>query len=120
MKLDIGKLYCIGIPDKLSRVWINIVTNAVQAMDGKGRIKIKTKAVRDSAVITISNDGPPVPEEIRRNIFEPFFTTKKSTGGMGLGLDICRRLVSSFNGRLYYNYEKSWNVFTVELPLAVE
>lgn len=77
----------------LNQVWTNLIDNAVDAMQGKGNLTIRTYRERQGVGVQIIDDGPGIPEEIRTRIFEPFFTTKGVGAGTGLGLDIARRIV---------------------------
>ena len=105
-----------GSADKLDQVWLNLLRNAAEAMDYSGRIGISTALADGRARVTISHSGPGVPEALRERIFEPFFTTKKAGEGMGLGLDICRRIVERHGGSLRLECEPGRTAFIVELP----
>lgn len=83
---------------QLNQVWLNLVDNAVDAMGGRGAIRIRAAQDGDGVVIEIADSGPGVPEDIRRRIFDPFFTTKEPGKGTGLGLDIARRIVVERHG----------------------
>ncbi len=85
-------------PTALEQVVINLVRNACEALEHGGSITVSTKRSAAGALLIVSDDGPGIPEDIRGKIFEPFFTTKKS--GNGLGLSICRKLVSENGGDL--------------------
>lgn len=84
----------------IRQVLINLIHNAVQAIDGKGgHIACEAYTTADDHVaIRISNDGPPIPETERTHIFVPFFTTKHK--GTGLGLPICRQIMTSSHGTI--------------------
>ncbi len=83
---------------QLRQVFENLLTNSVQAMNGKGTVSIDARAEVDAAVITVADDGPGVPPEIERQVFEPLFTTKAK--GTGLGLAICRQIVEQHDGTI--------------------
>ncbi|MFH1154951.1 MAG: ATP-binding protein [Pseudomonadota bacterium] len=105
---------------QLNHVFMNIILNAADAMEGKGRLEIKSRLDTESSrvVIQIADTGPGIPEEIMPNIFEPFFTTKEEGKGTGLGLSMAYGIVESHGGRLFAtNKEKRGTLFTVELPL---
>ena len=106
-----------GNTESLSQVWMNLVVNALYALDRKGRLTLRTRSA-DRAVVEIEDSGPGVPEEIRERIFEPFFTTKREGEGMGLGLDICRQIVEAQGGSIGFESVPGRTVFRVELPLA--
>jgi signal transduction histidine kinase len=84
---------CVYAGD-LNQVWTNLIENAVDAMDGKGVLTIRTSPEEEDGVcVEIIDNGPGVPPEIQSRIFEPFFTTKPMGKGTGLGLDMCYQIV---------------------------
>ncbi|MBD0320599.1 MAG: cyclic nucleotide-binding domain-containing protein, partial [Gemmatimonadetes bacterium] len=85
-------------PGELNQVWTNLIDNAVDAMDGKGRLRIRTSRAGADAQVEIADDGPGIPAEIQGRIWEPFFTTKGVGQGSGRGLDIVRRIVQRRHG----------------------
>ncbi len=87
-------------PNQLSQVIVNLISNAVQAMTEGGRLNIEAKAENDTVVISISDTGKGMPEEVRKKIFDPFFSTRKSEGGVGLGLTIVKNAIAAHNGRI--------------------
>jgi signal transduction histidine kinase len=107
-----------GSSDKLSQVWINLIRNAAQAMEFKGDLTIRTETRDDHACVSITDSGPGIPESIRNRIFEPFFTTKKEGEGMGLGLDICSRIVAAHRGAITVKSRPGCTEFIVMLPVA--
>jgi PAS domain S-box-containing protein len=112
------------VGNTLNQVWTNIVDNALDAMDGKGTLTIRTRAGRaedgadgSAVVVEIEDDGPGIPDEVRTRIFEPFFTTKPQGQGTGLGLDTAWRVVSQEqHGTLTVDSVPGRTVFTVTLP----
>jgi signal transduction histidine kinase len=81
-------------PGELNQVWTNLLDNAVDAMDGDGKLTIRTRHQDDDRLmIEIGDTGPGMPEDVRNRVFEPFFTTKPLGKGTGLGLDIAWRIV---------------------------
>jgi PAS domain S-box-containing protein len=90
----------LGDEQKLGQVFLNILTNAIQAVGGKGKISIKTDFHPKLFMveITVIDNGPGIPEEYREKIFDPFFTTRD--GGTGLGLSICFSIIQLHNGRI--------------------
>lgn len=109
-----------GDRDKLNQVWVNLINNALHAMEKQGHLHLRTRSVGHAVEVSILNDGPPVPVELREKIFEPFFTTKKTGEGTGLGLDICRRIVEAHHGSLTLCEEGPLTCFTVRLPAHPE
>jgi len=88
----------------LQQVLVNLVSNAIQAMDGDDTREIEMKCCpwEDRVLIYVEDTGPGVPAEIINEIFEPFYTTKISGQGLGLGLTISARIVRDFGGYLQY------------------
>jgi signal transduction histidine kinase len=78
---------------ELGQVWTNLLDNAIDALDGSGTITITTRLDGDCAEVDIADDGPGIPEAVRRRVFDPFFTTKDVGKGTGLGLDTARRII---------------------------
>jgi len=83
---------------ELNQVWTNLVDNALDAMNGKGRLTIRTRPEGGGVVVEIMDNGPGIPPEVQSRIFEPFFTTKPVGKGTGLGLDISYRIVTKRHG----------------------
>jgi signal transduction histidine kinase len=83
-----------AFPGELNQVWTNLIDNAVDAMEGQGKLTVRTRREGDDRVmVEIGDTGPGVPDEARNRVFEPFFTTKEVGKGTGLGLDIAWRIV---------------------------
>ncbi|MBU1566735.1 MAG: sensor histidine kinase [Proteobacteria bacterium] len=87
----------------LQQVLVNLISNALQAMDGQKEkvIMIECIGVDERVVVAVEDNGPGVAEAHLQEIFEPFFTTKKSGQGLGLGLTISNRIIREFGGRLH-------------------
>jgi signal transduction histidine kinase len=103
--------------NELNQVWTNIIHNAIQAMQGMGRITIETAPVEDGVAVRITDTGPGIPESIRGRIFDPFFTTKDQGEGSGLGLCISQQIVERHGGRIVVTTEPGRTTFEVRLPL---
>jgi signal transduction histidine kinase len=102
----------------LNQVWTNLLDNAIDALGGKGRIRIRTFRLGDDVAVEISDDGPGIPPELQSRIFDPFFTTKGPGEGTGLGLDIVyRTVVRDHNGYVYVSSEPGATTFRVRLPV---
>ncbi|SMH70828.1 sensor histidine kinase [Candidatus Nitrosotalea okcheonensis] len=97
---------------KLEAVFSNLISNAVQAMDDKGEIKIRVMDLGYNIQIEFEDTGPGIPLEIQSKIFDPLFTTKQT--GTGLGLSICKNIVEQHGGTL--TVKSPPTVFTVRLP----
>lgn len=95
---DAGSPVLIADREELRRVVINIIRNAIQAMNQKGTIGLKTSVRGRSCVIEISDTGPGIPEELQKKVFEPNFSTK--TDGMGLGLAMVRNIIEDLDGEI--------------------
>lgn len=104
--------------EKLAQVWVNLLSNATQAVGDRGQVTIRLKGYGEEALVEIEDDGPGVPSEAREHIFEAFFTTKPPGEGTGLGLDVCRRIVREIGGTIGFESEPGSTVFWVRLPLA--
>lgn len=105
-------------PDRLAQVWVNLISNAIHAASGKAKIDIAVRRDGDRALVSVSDEGRGIPEEARSQIFTPFYSTKSPGEGLGLGLDICRRIVQEAGGDISYESAPGRTVFTVSLPLA--
>jgi len=105
---------------ELNQVWTNLLDNAIDALGETGTIRIATAPWGDAGVeVTISDDGPGIPEDVQRQVFEPFFTTKAVGTGTGLGLDTVRRIVRDrHEGELRLSSRPGATTFTVRLPRA--
>ena len=106
-----------GSSEKLGQVWMNVIRNAAQAMDFRGDLLIRAVATGSKAIISFIDSGPGIPDDVLPHIFEPFFTTKQHGEGMGLGLDICRRIVESHDGTMEVDTRPGRTEFRIILPL---
>ena len=96
---DRGLPKITAFPGELNQVWTNLIDNAVDAMDGDGKLTIRTRPDGDDRlVVEIGDTGPGVPDDVRGRVFEPFFTTKEVGKGTGLGLDIAWRIIVGRHG----------------------
>jgi len=86
--------------DRLEQVYINLINNALDAMDRKGHIEISGENNAQGIIVHVANDGPVIPDDIQKKIFDPFFTTKPAGKSTGLGLSICAEIVREFGGRI--------------------
>jgi signal transduction histidine kinase len=119
-------------PDELQQVWTNIIQNAFQAMKFQGHLDInidhqttqeigrsKFDKLQEFVVISITDDGPGIPESIQPNLFEAFVTTKASGVGSGLGLHISQKIVRDHGGEITFESEPGKTTFMVWLPVKV-
>ena len=120
--VSVGREYEDNLPKvpgrggELNQVWTNLVDNAADAVDGRGRITIKAFEDGDWVVVEVADDGPGIPREAQGRVFEPFFTTKEVGSGTGLGLDIVRRVVAGHGGEVSLESRPGETRFTVRLP----
>jgi len=112
---DLPEIECM--PRKLNQVFMNLLVNAIQAIDGKGRITLKTCQENGKVLIKIKDTGVGIPKENMDKIFDPGFTTKGSGVGTGLGLPICYNIVvEEHGGKIYVESEVGKGTeFTIEL-----
>lgn len=115
-KIDLVPVYS----DKINQVWGNLIQNAIQAMNYKGRLVISIEEKAEFVAVSFENNGSMIPENIQKRIFEPFFTTKKAGEGSGLGLDICRKIVEEHGGKIDFSSSPEKTIFTVELKKGGE
>ena len=106
------------LPDKLNQVFMNILSNAIQAIDGNGEIFIKTKSEGSDVIIKIRDSGKGMTDEVQKRVFEPFYTTKGMGKGTGLGLSISYSIVEQHNGKIDISSEPSKGTeFIITLPV---
>lgn len=103
---------------ELNQVWTNIIDNAIDAMHGKGKLRVRTYQDDTCVVVEIADSGPGIPADVQARIFEPFFTTKGVGEGTGLGLDTVQRIVKKHRGSIQVNSKPGETRFQVLLPLA--
>jgi len=95
---DFNDIECF--PGKLNQVIMNILTNSIQAIEGKGEISIQTISSDIGVKIIIKDNGVGMTPEVKKHIFEPFFTTKEVGKGTGLGLSISFGIIEQHNGNI--------------------
>jgi signal transduction histidine kinase len=105
---------------ELNQVWTNIIDNSVDAMNGKGEIKIKTYEADGNVIVEIEDNGPGIPPAIQSRIFEPFFTTKAPGHGTGLGLHISHDIIANrHHGQLTVESNPGKTKFKAVLPVRI-
>jgi signal transduction histidine kinase len=107
-------------PSQVNQVFLNLVTNAAQAMDRPdGAIVITTRREgADAIAVEVADNGKGIPPEVLPKIFDPFFTTKEVGKGTGLGLSIVYKIVEQHGGRIdVKSTVGKGTVFTVVLPI---
>lgn len=101
---------------ELNQVWTNLITNAIDAMGGKGKLRIRTVREPKYALVEVTDSGPGIDPEIRDRIFDPFFTTKGVNQGTGLGLDVVARIVANHGGQIEFDSHPGQTTFLVRIP----
>ena len=113
---DLPKIQAYG--SELNQVWTNLIDNAIDAMDGKGEITLRTWQEGQWVIVEISDNGPGIPQLIQAKLFDPFFTTKPPGKGTGLGLNISHTIVvEKHHGRIDIHSQPGSTSFEVRLPL---
>lgn len=105
-------------PSQLNQVFLNLITNAAQAIAGSGRITVRTRQADGHVLIEVSDTGGGISDDVLPHIFEPYFTTKPKGVGTGLGLSIARDIVRNHGGELSVAPHADGATFRVSLPLA--
>src|SRR5437773_154922 len=103
---------------ELNQVWTIIIDNAIDALHGKGELRVRTYREDTCVVVEIGDNGPGISREVQPHIFEPFFTTKGVGEGTGLGLDTAQRIVKKHRGNIQVTSKPGDTRFQVYLPLA--
>ena len=116
--------YGAGVPrieayaGELNQVWTNLIDNAVDAMEGHGTLRLATRADGSSVVVEVADTGPGMPPEVAARAFDAFYTTKDVGRGIGLGLDIARRIVvERHGGTIAIDSRPGATVLRVTLPV---
>jgi len=105
-------------PGQLNQVFMNILSNAVDAIDDKGTITLKTSISKGIIQISIKDTGPGIPENIREKIFDPFYTTKGVGKGTGLGLSISQSIIEKHKGNISVKSETGKGTeFIISIPV---
>jgi signal transduction histidine kinase len=100
---------------------VNLITNAVDAMQGRGRLSLLTTFIDDTIEVQISDTGYGIPARLLSKIFDPFMTTKEPGKGTGLGLSIAYKIVSKYAGRISVKSEEGkGTTFTITFPVQGE
>ena len=103
---------------EIQQVFINLITNAFQAMDGHGgKLVLSTRSLKDSVEAKVSDSGNGIPQKYINQIFDPFFTTKNPGEGTGLGLNIVYRIVTKYEGTIdVESKDQAGTTFTIKFP----
>ena len=115
--VDVPNILADG--NQLKQVLINLIMNAVQAMENPGTLTLSTRVEDFSVQMIVSDTGAGVDESIREKIFDPFYTTKPEGEGTGLGLYLCRKIIQDHQGAITFQSQLGiGSRFIVQLPLT--
>jgi len=113
---DLPRVRCY--PGQLNQVFLNLLMNACDAIDGKGVIRVETRRSDYGVTLEFHDSGPGIPPEIQSRIFDPFFTTKPVGVGTGLGLSLSHGIIERHGGRIRVDSEPGGGAtFVIDLPL---
>jgi PAS domain S-box-containing protein len=113
---DLPRIEAYG--SELNQVWTNLLDNAADAMDGQGRIQLRTSLTGDRVVVEVEDNGPGVPAHVQSQVFDAFFTTKAPGKGTGLGLNTSYNIVvDKHGGSITLDSEPGRTRFVIELPV---
>lgn len=118
---EIPQVLCY--PGQLNQVWMNLLSNAAQAMQDvpEPKLLIKAQLESDSVLVQIRDNGPGIKPTVQSKIFDPFFTTKPVGQGTGLGLSICHSIIERHGGQIWFESESgSGTAFFVRVPLTAK
>lgn len=105
-------------PSQLNQVFLNLINNAAEAMEGKGTITVESAHDGDRVKVRVTDTGPGIPDDVMPHLFELYFTTKPAGEGTGLGLAIARDIVRAHGGDITVEtFVGSGTTFTVSLPV---
>ncbi len=111
----------LGFGNQLAQVIVNLIINAVHAIDKKGRITVRSFQEGKKIIIEVSDNGKGMTQETLERVFDPFFTTKPSGEGTGLGLSIAQDIITKHNGKISVQSEiGKGTTFRVELPAQLK
>ncbi|MBW1944001.1 MAG: two-component sensor histidine kinase [Deltaproteobacteria bacterium] len=109
-----------GNQAQLQQVFLNLISNAVDAISKDGLVEIASRRTDFYIVVTISDDGAGIPKDQQSKIFEPFFTTKEAGKGTGLGLWVSHNIIEKMGGIITLKSEKEeGSTFTVQIPVVL-
>ncbi len=105
---------------QLQQVFLNLINNAIDAVEKDGLIEVKTREKDSQIVVTIKDNGPGIAEEHLKKVFDPFFTTKETGKGIGLGLSVSYTITKKLGGTIKVESKISEGaVFSVKLPIKI-
>jgi signal transduction histidine kinase len=113
---DLPKIVARG--SELNQVWTNLIDNAIDAIEGEGKVWLITRCENNFVMVEVADDGPGIPLEDQPHLFEPFYTTKEVGIGTGLGLDISYRIIRQHSGTIEVQSQPGHTRFIVRLPIS--
>ena len=123
--VDVQRDFDAGVPlidayaAELNQVWTNLIDNAVDAMDGHGALRLTTRVDRGAVVVDVADTGHGMTPDVQNRACEPFFTTKDVGNGVGLGLDMARRVVVDHHGgEIGFDSSDAGTTVHVRLPVT--
>ena len=102
-----------GYKDQLSQVWINLISNSLYAMNNSGQLVAEIYENQEEVRVLLTDSGKGIPEDIQHRIFDPFFSTKKSGEGIGLGLDIVKKIIDTHEANIEVSSTPGKTTFTI-------
>ena len=118
LELEPGLSKVRGFAAELNQVWSNLIDNALDAAGKSGKVDVLVSREDQSVVVRVVDNGSGIAEQIRSRVFDPFFTTKPQGQGIGLGLDVARRLVRHNDGTIDFESKPGRTEFRVSLRIA--
>ncbi|MFN5183502.1 MAG: sensor histidine kinase [Bacteroidota bacterium] len=117
--LDInGKFTLFGIPQYLTHVLINLLANAIEATDEKGKIELKVFCIKNEVNISVTDNGIGISDQHIERIFNPYYTTKGDKGGTGIGLSLCKKYLEQMDAVLSVQSSAGSTVFNIKFKLV--
>jgi two-component system NtrC family sensor kinase len=124
--IQISKDFQSGLPiiasdqSQLQQVFLNLINNAIDAVEKDGLIEVKTRKKDSQIVVAIKDNGPGIAEEHLKKVFDPFFTTKETGKGTGLGLSVSYNIIKKLGGTIKAESKLSEGaVFSIKLPIKI-
>jgi two-component system NtrC family sensor kinase len=109
-----------GDQSQLQQVFLNLISNAIDAIGKNGRVRVKSIRSAGEILVSVTDNGPGIPEEMLRKVFDPFFTTKSAGKGTGLGLWISYGIMEKMGGNISVNSKVGESTtFVVRIPVVL-
>ena len=119
-ELDPGLPIIAGDQAQLQQVFLNLISNAIDAIKKEGLIRVKSSRTAADILVSVTDNGPGIPEDMHRKVFDPFFTTKSAGKGTGLGLWISHSIMEKMGGNIsFHSKVGEGTTFVVRIPLVL-